>query len=257
MREIKARGWIVQNSSSAPTPALRFNLIAVSLVAGGLALAMTAGTARAADDEDKGFSDKIIDGIKSSIRGTSIDDGRIEYRERSPLVVPPKLDLPPPDTAASGAKAANWPRDPDEGRRQTAKRKAKAKPGILDAVLNPFLPTKPGEAATTSAAADEPTGPPPPPRPDNPTARDNPIYDQAGSLFNTDAITSQLGIGSFNLFGGTKTEAVPFKAEPTRESLTQPPPGYQTPSANFAYGVGVKTEVPRPLDTNSAGERVR
>jgi len=44
-----------------------------------------------------------------------------------------------------------------------------------------------------------------------------------------------------NLFGsGNKTETAQFKGEPTRESLTEPPPGYQTPSPNFAYGTGPK-----------------
>jgi len=33
-----------------------------------------------------------------------------------------------------------------------------------------------------------------------------------------------------DLFKGNKMEATEFKQEPTRESLTQPPPGYQTPS---------------------------
>ena len=40
--------------------------------------------------------------------------------------------------------------------------------------------------------------------------------------------------------GGNKAEVAPFKGEPTRDSLTQPPPGYQTPSPNFAYGTGPK-----------------
>ena len=37
-----------------------------------------------------------------------------------------------------------------------------------------------------------------------------------------------------------KAETAPFKGEPTRESLTQPPSGYQTPSSNYAYGTGPK-----------------
>ena len=51
---------------------------------------------------------------------------------------------------------------------------------------------------------------------------------------------SQLGFNGniFNLFHGNTAEAAPFKGEPTRESLTQPPVGYQTPSPNFAYGTG-------------------
>ena len=43
----------------------------------------------------------------------------IEYRERSPLVVPPKLDLPPP-ASADAKDAPNWPKDPDEKRRKEA-----------------------------------------------------------------------------------------------------------------------------------------
>ena len=43
----------------------------------------------------------------------------IDYRERSPLVVPPKLDLPPP-AAAADVKAPNWPKDPDDARRKAA-----------------------------------------------------------------------------------------------------------------------------------------
>ena len=46
--------------------------------------------------------------------------------------------------------------------------------------------------------------------------------------------------GFSGLFGGNKAETAPFKGEPTRESLTQPPAGYQTPSPNFAYGTGPK-----------------
>ena len=40
------------------------------------------------------------------------------------------------------------------------------------------------------------------------------------------------------MFGGSKTESAPFKGEPTRDTLTMPPAGYQTPSPNFAYGTG-------------------
>lgn len=52
---------------------------------------------------------------------------------------------------------------------------------------------------------------------------------------------SQLGFSN-NMFssmlGGNKEEAVQFKGEPTRDSLTMPPTGYQTPSPNYKYGSG-------------------
>ena len=40
------------------------------------------------------------------------------------------------------------------------------------------------------------------------------------------------------MFGGTNVETTPFKGEPDRETLTEPPAGYQTPSPNYAYGSG-------------------
>ena len=50
----------------------------------------------------------------------------INYSERSPLVVPPSRDLPPPVTSRRCPRP-NWPKDPD-----VAKRKAKKddKPAI-------------------------------------------------------------------------------------------------------------------------------
>src|SRR5581483_8996425 len=81
-------------------------------------------------------------------------------------------------------------------------------------------------------------------RPANAADKTNPIYDQPGDLFNggfakSVGLGDSLGIG--NLFG-TKGEVanVPPGTEPAREALTQPPPGYQTPSTNYAYGLQPK-----------------
>ena len=52
---------------------------------------------------------------------------------------------------------------------------------------------------------------------------------------------SQLGYtgGLFsNMFRGNKAEDAPFKGEPARETLAQPPVGYQTPSPKYRYGTG-------------------
>src|SRR5687767_5973956 len=115
MRETEARFWMLQYCSLSR--ALRFSAIAL-----GIGLVMAAGPARAADDEDeddKTFEEKIIEGIMRGIGGTNMENRGIEYRERSPLVVPPKLDLPPPASTAE-VKAPNWPKDPDDQRRKAA-----------------------------------------------------------------------------------------------------------------------------------------
>src|SRR6266705_3956297 len=104
---------------------------------------MAAGPVRAGDDDeedDRTFEEKIIGNIMAGVGATNMENKGIDYRERSPLVVPPKLDLPPPASAASEAKAPNWPKDPDEARRKAAiaaKKKENKDPREASRVLMP------------------------------------------------------------------------------------------------------------------------
>lgn len=222
MRRTEASGWMMWNSPGALSRALRLAVIAL-----GIGLVMTAGAARAQDDEDdKTFEEKLIEGIMAGIGGTNMDNRGIEYRERSPLVVPPKLDLPPPAAATNEVKAPNWPKDPDEARRKAAiaaRKKDNKDPREASRILMPSELDKrvPKRSTAGSDSLDQPGG----------NLGENAILNP-----------SQLGYsGGFSgLFGGNKAEVAPFKGEPTRESLTQPPSGYQTPSPNFAYGTGPK-----------------
>jgi len=50
------------------------------------------------------------------------------------------------------------------------------------------------------------------------------------------------------MFGGKKEETAKFTGEPPRSSLTDPPPGYQTPSPDQPYGLG-KAGPPKPTDS--------
>jgi hypothetical protein len=236
MRETEASGWTMQDWPGALTRALRLALIAL-----GVGLVMTAGAARAGDDDedDKTFEEKIIEGIMAGIGGTNMDNRGIDYRERSPLVVPPKLDLPPPAASSTEVKAPNWPKDPDEARRKAAiaaRKKDNKDPVQASRILTPSELN----AARTA----------PPVRTDN-----EPL--QPGNQNNNPILSpSQLGYeGGFSgLFGGKKTETAPFKGEPTRESLTQPPAGYQTPSPNFAYGTGPKDSLVNKEYNPAAGK---
>jgi hypothetical protein len=218
MREPEASGWILRKSSRA---------LLLAMVGLGIGLVMTNSAARAADDDedDKTFEEKIIEGIMAGIGGTNMENRGIEYRERSPLVVPPKLDLPPPAAASAEVKATNWPKDPDDARRKAAiaaRKKANKDPVEAARILTPSeLAQVKGAKSSGGESVDQPGGNP-----------------GASAVLSP----SQLGYsGGFSgLFGGSKTETAPFKGEPTRESLTQPPGGYQTPSPNFAYGTGPK-----------------
>jgi hypothetical protein len=235
MRKTEASGWMVPNPSRALRRALRLAVIAL-----GIGVVMTAGAARAEDDEDdKTFEEKIIEGIMAGIGGTNMENKGIDYRERSPLVVPPKLDLPPPAAASGDVKAPNWPKDPDEARRKAAiavRKKENKDPREASRILTP------SELAVGKTAA--------------PARTSNDPIQPGNSNTNPILSPSQLGYnGGFSgLFGGSKTETAPFKGEPTRESLTQPPSGYQTPSPNFAYGTGPKESLNNKVYNPAAGK---
>jgi hypothetical protein len=205
----------------------RLRTLRLAAVALGVGLLITAGAARAQDDEDdKTFEEKVIEGIMAGLGGTNMENRGIEYRERSPLVVPPKLDLPPPEAVKSEIKTPNWPKDPDEQRRKAAiaaRKKENKDPVQASRPLMPSELNQRGAKASSTADSDS--------------------LKPGGNLgANAILSPSQLGYsgGLSTLFGGSKTETAPFKGEPTRESLTQPPAGYQTPSGNFAYGTGPK-----------------
>lgn len=218
------------------SPSVLTRCARLSAVALGIGLLVAAGAARAQDDDedDKTFEEKIIEGVMHGIGATNMENSGIDYRERSPLVVPPKIDLPPPVTTKQEAAVPNWPKDPDEARRKAliAKRK-KDKQDTRDAVSVSQDASRPLSPSELNVARTMPTGGSTHgSESENPGSGANPLS------------PSQLGFdGRFsNLFGGSKTEAAQFKGEPTRETLTEPPPGYQTPSPNFVYGTGKQME---------------
>jgi hypothetical protein len=216
----------------------------LTAVALGVGLLMASGAARAGDDDEdeKTFEEKLIEGVMKGIGGTNMENTGIEYRERSPLVVPPKIDLPPPASTSADVKAPNWPKDPDEARRKAAieRRKKENKDPVEAArILTPAELNKgkgaPGSGGTGSVDSQNPGGNP-------------------GS--NAILSPSQLGYegGFMGMFKGSKTETAQFKGEPTRGSLTQPPSGYQTPSPNFMYGTGPKESLNNKEYNPAAGK---
>lgn len=221
-----------------PSNMLKRNLrLAVALL--GVGLVMSAGAARAADEEDDStFEDKIIKNIMSGLGGTNMENQGIDYRERSPLVVPPKITLPPPDSTP--VNLPNWPKDPDVQQRNAARaaaRRPKADPQQAARLLSP---------AEMAAQGSKPT-----------IASDTAIPGDPNK--NIVLSPSQLGYsgGLFkNLFGSnTKGETAEFKGEPTRESLTQPPVGYQTPASGYAYGTGPKEVLRNASERNIMSDK--
>jgi hypothetical protein len=201
----------------------------LSAIAIGVGLLFASSAARAGDDDDEPtIEDKIITGIMKGLGAVGMDNSGIDYRERSPLVVPPKLDLPPPASSAAEVKVPNWPKDPDEARRKAAiasRKKTNKDPMEQSRILTPgeLNGVRTTGSSGGTAVSDSAT----------------PGGDPGKSAILS---PSQLGYegGFMGMFKGNKTETAQFKGEPTRETLTMPPPGYQTPSSNFMYGTGPK-----------------
>jgi len=214
-------------------------------VAGVCALAVGA-TAPAQAQDDSVENNNSIWNLEQRVwggiaRGLGLRDPNapvIDYRERSPLVVPPTRDLPPPQAKATPKNPA-WPNDPDVSRaRKAAEAKKRQNAGsdlsrVLDQRDNPISPDElnrpggvPAQTNRSNVPASGPSGAPVPPS----------ELGYFGGLFSGRA----WGFGSG--FGGYRDEVGTFTSEPTRDQLTQPPPGYQTPSGDQPYGVTRRVE---------------
>lgn len=200
-------------------------------------LAACAGTAAAyAGDDDTMSSGTSVYDKMLQIIGVS-SGPNIDYSERSPLVVPPTRDLPPP-TADAPPPVAGWPKDPDITRRAKAKVAEKPKPH-LDYVVESSRPLRPDELNVPGATASSSGGRPSRADPDAQDLSPAATEPNRKSLF------------SFDFLNPNKTEYATFTGEPARTSLTDPPPGYLTPSPDQPYGVGAeqkKYKVPSVAD---------
>jgi hypothetical protein len=203
----------------------------------GIVLVIAGGTAVfAGDNDDDDLADTKF--LKGLLRGLGLRNGQeagIEYKERPPLVVPPGRDLPPP--VAAGSLTVNnpaWPADPDEKRR-AAERKARAERKPID-TYKAGDPLKPSELA--AGRTDKPamkTGEGPDHSPEMKPSE----LGYTGGLW-----SSILGLGK-TFTGEKQVETATFAHEPARNSLTDPPVGYRTPSAAQPYGINGKAEKPK------------
>lgn len=195
-------------------------LLAALMVAG------VSGKVWAADDEDDDtIEQKVIKGILSGF-GVNVGGAGIDYRERSPLVVPPSRDLPPPEDSALVNNPA-WPKNPEARKKSVTRdnRLSKSSAQLQNERANPVAEEHRSAPGTGRVTEVDPNANLDPGRPMSPSELGAP----KGGLFS-------------NLFSApwkTTAEETRFDQEPPRGSLTQPPPGYQTPSPNYPYGIGV------------------
>jgi hypothetical protein len=190
-----------------------------------LALPAAAFAQQAQDDEDT-FEQKII---KNILGGMGVDVGRpgIDYRERSPLVIPPTRDLPPPQAAGTTTSNPAWPREADRKVVIRNNKNARA------------TPDEPGSESVMTPDELARGINPRAPRVTDPSQTMGSIEEANVGRQLSPAQLNNKGIFNWNALMGTHlNEKTNFEGEPTRGALTQPPVGYQTPSPAYPYGTG-------------------
>ncbi|MGH6663736.1 MAG: hypothetical protein ACREB2_02375 [Pseudolabrys sp.] len=207
---------------------------ALCLSLGGVLLASSL-PARAGDD-DVPIDTKILRSILSGIGlQRDGDSNGINYRERAPLVLPPSSTLPPPENSRAALNNPAWPKDPEIAARKAAAEQERENgynsSERIDADSRPLRPDQ--LAPGGNARADK---------------RRNPVTDSAtiGERLSPAELGTKKGLFS-NIFSKTD-EAVRFTGEKARVTLTEPPPGYQTPSPEQPYGGSGKAEPPKATD---------
>jgi hypothetical protein len=195
----------------------------------GAVLLLGAAPARAQQD-DRAPDVKFLDGIMGAFGLSRGGEASIDYRERSPLVIPPNAALPPPKSA--NINDPNWPVDPEV-------RRAKAEAGKDDGMDSSErlrqnslpLPYSEIEKGRTS--------------------KKQPNTGSTSDGIGQRSTWSELGYkgGIFGtMFSPKQEEVARFTGEAPRASLIDPPTGYQTPSASQPYGLGKDKAAIKPTD---------
>jgi hypothetical protein len=206
-------------------PRNRQRWIAFSGAALGLLLiASSAVPAHAGDDDD--WIDSKLGGILEGIGLRRDGDKTIDYRERSPLVIPSNTTQLPPPEKTDGLAAANpnWPKDPDVMRAQQQAKFEKNR-NIVEETAREQNPLSPSQLTPGGKSRRVNTS-------------NVPGSSASGYGFSDPMSPSELGYhgGFFGLFGSKGDQAARFTGEPARTSLVEPPSGYQTPSPVEPYG---------------------
>jgi len=133
----------------------------------------------------------------------------IDYRERAPLVVPPKLDLREPEAKRSAERGAAWPNDPDvqRRRRDTADARRPAPAGDVNGNRVPSESPNPGRRVAESEAPHVTRGESP-----------------------RDEVMSPERLRAFSVPTRPEDAAPKAGQEASRRSLTDPPSGYRRAS---------------------------
>ena len=209
---------------------------ALCLTLGGALLASSL-PARAEDDSVP-IDTKILRSIMSSLGLKRGDDPGINYQERAPLVLPPSTTLPPPENSSTAIdRNPAWPKDPEIAtRKAAAEREREAGLDSSNRLAAEARPLRPDQLVVPGSN----------PRADK---QHNPVTNSAtiGDRLNPAELGTKKGLFS-GIFSKGEEQTTKFTGERTRTTLTEPPPGYQTPSPDQPYGVNGRAEPPKATD---------
>ncbi|MBV8849792.1 MAG: hypothetical protein JOZ16_09450 [Methylobacteriaceae bacterium] len=210
---------------------------AIAGVAGVFLLIAAAASPSPARAEEGNQTLRQVWGLVTGDSGQKDTDG-IDYRERAPLVLPPKMDLPQPRAALEKPDAA-WPNDPDVGRVKKLKAEAKAPARhINEATSNPHITQQ--ELEKGRIATSDPTSP-------LQNACDNSTAPEC--LYTPWAVLKKVTDA-----GKDERDTLRPGEEPAREYLTEPPTGFRKPT----QVVKATREAPREKeDASDAGAYIR
>lgn len=218
-------------TTQAPRSPLWRTRTAWALALGLLCTTAMTGFARAQEAEDDTAIDKKI--LQGVLRGLGLRNGEeatIEYRERSPLVVPNSLSLPPPENGRQAVNDPAWPKDADLERSRRAAEFAKRSGRRERTWEEQGKPLSPEELnagrGTPRASSADGADPGRPYRPEE-------LGPTSGTI---GSILSSMGFGRKEGQDGL-VDPTTVK-EPERTSLVEPPTGYRKPAPTAPYRMG-------------------
>jgi hypothetical protein len=194
-----------------------------------LGLSLATAPARAGDDGEAPLWEGIgsVFGLESVFGFKSEDkSASIEYRDRAKLVVPPKVELPPP-VASPTQGSASWPRDPDVERAKKEKAEKDNPVRVFSSngrMIRIPPPTTGDNVVTMSATAGQGPG-------------QRPCNSGPGVACQTNPAPS-INWNPLTWVGLEKKPQTVLGPEPDRDWLTDPPKGYREP----VEGAGVRVD---------------
>lgn len=201
----------------------------LALAAAAMAASLSFGTPAMAQSE-------TLNSLMGFLGLQSDEKPEIEYRERAPLVVPPKIELRQPQQSAN--RGANWPTDPDVVKAR--KKAAEARVPVHDTQTYKLNEGKPLSVYEMRAGRQEGAG--------LNTGPANPYKDDLRAEFWAGPEKMQ----NRGKLSGPKKDEMLAGVEPERQFLTDPPIGYRAPSARGAMALP-KAPVEPKLSDNQEG----